>query len=46
VRILVAEDDPVSRLLLEANLKKWGHEPVKSVMQPQIGEMKRGHGPR
>ena len=28
MRILVAEDDPVSRLLLETHLGKWGHEPV------------------
>jgi DNA-binding response OmpR family regulator len=28
VKILVAEDDRVSRLLLETHLKKWGHEPV------------------
>ena len=28
MRILVAEDDPVSRLLLETHVKKWGHEPL------------------
>jgi sigma-B regulation protein RsbU (phosphoserine phosphatase) len=28
MKILVAEDDRVSRLLLEAHLKRWGHEPV------------------
>jgi phosphoserine phosphatase RsbU/P len=28
MKILVAEDDRVSRLLLETHLKKWGHEPV------------------
>jgi len=28
MKILIAEDDPVSRLLLETHLKKWGHEPV------------------
>ena len=28
MRILVAEDDSVSRLLLETHLKRWGHEPV------------------
>ncbi len=27
MRILVAEDDPVSRRLLEVTLRKWGHEP-------------------
>lgn len=28
MRILVAEDDAVSRLLLETHLRAWGHEPV------------------
>ena len=28
VRILIAEDDPVTRKLLEAHLAKWGHEVV------------------
>jgi len=28
MRILIAEDDPVSRLLLQSTLRKWGHEPV------------------
>jgi DNA-binding response OmpR family regulator len=28
VRILVAEDDPVSRRILEATLAHWGHDPV------------------
>jgi PAS domain S-box-containing protein len=28
VRILVAEDDPVSRRILEATLTRWGHDPV------------------
>jgi signal transduction histidine kinase len=28
VRILIAEDDPISRRLLEATLKKWGYDVV------------------
>jgi two-component system cell cycle response regulator len=28
VRILIAEDDPISRMVLEANLRNWGHEVV------------------
>ncbi|HRZ82753.1 MAG TPA: diguanylate cyclase [Candidatus Hydrogenedentes bacterium] len=28
MRVLVAEDDPSSRVLLATMLKKWGHEPV------------------
>jgi diguanylate cyclase (GGDEF)-like protein len=28
VRILVADDDPVTRRLLEAQLQKWGHEVI------------------
>ena len=27
MKILVAEDDPVSRRLLEVSLQRWGHEP-------------------
>jgi signal transduction histidine kinase len=30
MRVLIAEDDPVSRVMLQATLKKWGHEPVVS----------------
>ena len=26
--ILIAEDDAVSRRLLESNLQKWGHNPI------------------
>ncbi|MHC4295555.1 MAG: GGDEF domain-containing response regulator [Planctomycetota bacterium] len=26
MRVLIAEDDPISRRVLEATLKKWGHE--------------------
>ena len=28
MRILIAEDDPVSRRVLETTVRKWGHEPV------------------
>ena len=28
MRILIAEDDPVSRLLLETHVRRWGHDPV------------------
>ncbi|HLQ76803.1 MAG TPA: response regulator [Terriglobia bacterium] len=28
MRVVIAEDDPVSRLLLVATVRKWGHEPV------------------
>jgi sigma-B regulation protein RsbU (phosphoserine phosphatase) len=28
MRVLIAEDDPVSLRLLERTLEKWGHEPV------------------
>lgn len=30
MRILIAEDDPVSRLRLESILKKWGYDPMVS----------------
>ena len=28
MKILIAEDDHISRLMLEANLKKWGYAPI------------------
>ena len=31
MRILIAEDDPVSRMLLKTHLETWGHEPVTTV---------------
>lgn len=30
-RIVIADDDPVSRRLLQATLTKWGHEPIVCV---------------
>jgi DNA-binding response OmpR family regulator len=30
MKILIAEDDPVSRLSLEVNLRRWGHEVVST----------------
>lgn len=38
MRILIAEDDPVSRQLLEAFLKKWDCEPVVCCGGPQAWE--------
>src|SRR5438874_11906896 len=26
LKVLIAEDDPISRRLLQSNLEKWGHE--------------------
>jgi DNA-binding response OmpR family regulator len=31
MKILIAEDDPVSRMLLKTHLEIWGHEPVTTV---------------
>jgi DNA-binding response OmpR family regulator len=39
MRILVAEDNGVSRYLLETHLKKWGHEPVPAVDGTAAWEM-------
>jgi CheY-like chemotaxis protein len=39
VRILIAEDDPVSRQLLQTFLAKWGHEPVVACHGPEAWEM-------
>ena len=38
MRILIAEDDPVSRQLLDAFLKKWGHETVVTCHGPEAWE--------
>jgi PAS domain S-box-containing protein len=31
MRILIAEDEPTNRLLLEVSVRKWGHEPLVAV---------------
>lgn len=31
MRILIAEDDRISRLLLETSLKRWGHEVIQAI---------------
>ncbi len=30
MRVLIAEDDPVTRVMLKTTLMKWGHEPIVS----------------
>ena len=42
MRILIAEDDPVSRLLLETHLKRWGHEPVPTTNGNAAWEVMQG----
>jgi phosphoserine phosphatase RsbU/P len=42
MRILVAEDDPVSRHLLETHLKAWGHAPVTAADGTAAWEMLQG----
>src|SRR5262249_7926245 len=47
MKILIAEDDPVSRLALEANLRRWGHEVVSTSDGNAAWEVLRsGHAPR
>jgi CheY-like chemotaxis protein len=47
VRILIAEDDPVSRQLLQAFLTRWGHEPVVTSAGPEAWEvLQRPDAPR
>jgi len=41
MQILIAEDDPVSRLVLERTLQKWGHEPVPACDGQQAWEVLR-----
>jgi two-component system, cell cycle response regulator len=45
VRILIAEDDLVSRKLLEANLTKWGHEVVVCSDGAQAWQVLSGEDP-
>jgi two-component system cell cycle response regulator len=45
VRILIAEDDPVTRKLLEANLAKWGHEVVVCSDGAQAWQVLSGEDP-
>jgi diguanylate cyclase (GGDEF)-like protein len=47
VRILVAEDDPITRKLLEAHLGKWGHEVTMCLDGDAAWEiLSRDDGPR
>jgi CheY-like chemotaxis protein len=47
MRVLIAEDDPVSRRMLQALLTKWGYEPVVTVDGAQALEALESHdGPR
>jgi diguanylate cyclase (GGDEF)-like protein len=39
LKVLIADDDPMARLLLETHLRKWGHEVVVS----EDGEQAWGH---
>lgn len=34
MRVLIAEDDPVTSVLLEGTLKRWGHDPVMTTDGP------------
>jgi two-component system, cell cycle response regulator len=45
VRILIAEDDPVTRKLLEAHLAKWGHEVVVCSDGAQAWQVLSGEDP-
>ena len=47
MRVLIAEDDPVSRRMLEAALTSWGHEPVVTSDGAQAwDELQREDAPR
>jgi DNA-binding response OmpR family regulator len=45
MRVLIAEDDPVSRRLLETNLLKWGFEPVLARDGGEALQVITGHDP-
>lgn len=45
MRVLIAEDDPVSRRLLEANLEKWGFEAVVARDGGEALQVITGHDP-
>ncbi|MFN2454047.1 MAG: response regulator transcription factor [Pyrinomonadaceae bacterium] len=47
MRVLIAEDDPVSRLMLEATLEDWGHEVVvTSDGDHALAELQKENAPR
>jgi len=46
-KILIADDDPVSRKVLQANLVKWGHDPIVCVDGSQaLLALNRPDGPK
>ncbi len=45
MRVLIAEDDPISRLLLESTLKQWGHEPLVTGDGKAALEVLQSHAP-
>ena len=42
MRILIAEDDPVTRRLLEASLRKWGYDVLATVNGSEAWEALQG----
>jgi CheY-like chemotaxis protein len=43
VRVLIAEDDPISRRMLEAFMVKWGYEVVSASEGQQAWGVLQGH---